>query len=96
MALEAGQRKWNAKAAAAFRAKWVSNFASAQSFDSWCEGVAAATGLPKGTIASSLAGQNFRAAQQNAAAYAEKALRKIEAAARSGKWKANYVRAFQK
>lgn len=96
MALEAGQRKWNAKTAAAFRAKWVTNFASAQSFDSWCAGVAAATGLSKGQIASSLAGQNFRAAQQNASQYAEKALRKIEAAAASGKWKANYVRAFSK
>ena len=96
MALEAGQRKWNAKTAAAFRAKWVSNFASASSFDAWCDGVAQATGLSKGQIASSLAGQNFRAAQQNAAAYAEKALRKIERAAQTGKWKTNYVRAFSK
>ena len=54
MSLEIGQRKWNMKTAAAFRAKWVAAVKSADSFDSWCEGLAAATGLSKGQIASSM------------------------------------------
>jgi len=95
MSLEAGQAKWNRKTAKAFREKWVRNFADARTFDEWVQGIAAATGLSPQQIASSLPAQNFREAQSNANAYLEKALRKIDAAARTGKWKQNFIRAFQ-
>ncbi len=95
MSLEIGQRKWNEKTAKAFRDKWVRNFQDASSFESWVQGIATATGLSPQQISSSLPAQNFRAAQQNAQVYVEKALRKIEAAAATNKWSTNFRRAFE-
>jgi len=96
MSLDNAQRKWARKAARGFQSgKWAKNFASPETKAAWAEGLADATGIPAGQIAASTPGKNFSDAQANASQFADKAARRIETAARTGKWARNFRRAFE-
>lgn len=94
MSLDEVEEKWYRKTIAAFKQKWASGVRASTSFDSFCEGISAATGIPSATIRASLPAKNWQAFQQNADRYLSRAVQKIEAAHRAGKWAANYRRAF--
>lgn len=94
MSLDVIQDKWFRKTMAGFRKVWAQNVASAESFTAFCEGIAAATGIPAGTVAASLPAANYKEFQSQASKYLPLAIAKLEAAHRTGKWKANYRRAF--
>jgi len=83
--LDAKHEKWFRKTVAGFRKAWVSMVSSAESFDAFCEGIAAVTGIPKGTVAASMPATNYKEFQANAAKYLPLAVAKIEAAYRAGK-----------
>lgn len=87
--------KWYRKAIAGFKARWASQVKSATSFDSFCEGISAVTGIPAATIRGSLPAKNYADFQAHAEDYLPIAIAKIEAAHRTGKWKAKYLAAWK-
>jgi hypothetical protein len=94
MVLEAKQEKWFKKAMAGFERVWVPAVKAAESFDAFCKGISAITGLPESVVRSSIPATNWAEFQKEAEKYLPIAKSKIEAAFKAGKWARRYRRAF--
>lgn len=94
MSLDVLEEKWYRKAIAGFKKKWVQMVSLAESFDAFVSGISAVTGIPEGTVRSSLPAVEWSKFQKNAEKYLSMALKKIKAAHRQKKWSVNYRRAF--
>jgi len=92
--IDTKEDKWYRKTIAAFRKNWASAVSRAETYDAWCDGIAAITGLSKAQVAASLPASEFKKFQANPSAYVEVAIRKIELAHGRRKWATNYKRAF--
>ena len=88
------EEKWYRKAIAGFRENWARMVKQADSFEAFVKGIAAATGIPEGTVRNSLPAKNWADFQANAEKYLSIALEKLEAAFRSKKWSRKYKKAF--
>lgn len=88
------EEKWYRKAIAGFREVWSPAVKAATSLDAFCEGVAAISGIPAGTVRASLPAKNWAKFQAEADVYLPIAIAKIEAAHRTKKWSTKYRRAF--
>ncbi|GAI83418.1 unnamed protein product [marine sediment metagenome] len=88
------EEKWYRKAIAGFKEVWGPAVKSAASLDAFCEGISAVTGIPAGTVRSSLPAKNWAAFQADADKYLAIAVAKIEAAHKANKWSSHYKRAF--
>lgn len=94
MSLDVYEEKWYRKSVAGFRAVWLPMVKAAESLSAFCEGIAAVTGIPAGTVRASLPAKNWAAFQAEADKYLPIALAKIEAAHRTKKWSRKYRAAF--
>jgi len=94
MSLAAIEDKWYRKAMAGFRENWSRMVKAADCLTAFCQGISAVTGIPVGTVQSSLPAKNWAAFQAEADRYLPIAVAKIEAAHRAGKWSAKYRKAF--
>ena len=92
--LRAAEQKWARNTKARFKKFWPTSFRSGQTYDSWAKGIADFLGISPATVKKSLPAANFRAAQRNAGAYLQQALRNIDAAARTGAWSKGLKAAF--
>jgi len=91
--IDFAQEKWAMKVRAA-KDKWLAMVKSARSFEEYVRGIAEFTGLPESTIRSSFPAKNWAEFQRNADKYVELWIQAVERAAREGKWKEGYLRAF--
>jgi hypothetical protein len=94
--LDLKEEKWFRKATARFKELWAPAVKAAESFEAFCTGISAITGLPVEVVRASLPAGEWKKFQAEAEKYLPVALSKIEAAYRAKKWSTRYKRAFSR
>ena len=92
--IDIAEEKWFRKTIAAFREIWPQMVKKAESYEAFVQGVADFLGVSPELVRSSLPARNFAEFQRNPEKYVEIAIRKIERAYHTHKWKRKLIAAF--
>ena len=75
--------------------KWVAAVKDARTLDEYVRKIAQVTGLPESVVRASTPVKNFAEFQRSAEQYVDIWLNNVIRAIESGKWEANFIRAFK-
>jgi len=93
--IDVAQEKRYRKTIAGFKRLWVLMVKKVESFEEYERGISAITGIPETVVRASLPAVSWSEFAKAPEKYLPKALAKIEAAYKAGKWKAKYIEAFR-
>ena len=88
------EEKWHRKAIAGFKQKWPTIVKKSESYEAYCQGIAAVTGLSPDEVRRSFPAEEWRKFSQDPEKYLDIAVRKIEAAYSARSWSTGYKQAF--